>query len=219
MSNKPFIDIHTHKINNNFDIESIYIPKLNTFNQHSSKFCLGLHPWEVDNYSIEDVLYKIEDYLSDINFWALGEIGLDKLKPNFSKQLEYFDKQLQFAIDNRVQRIVIHNVKADQEVFHGLKKSNFKGHIIFHDWNSNSKITNQFLKYFNAYFSFGDKLFKPQTTSFKNFEEIDLTRVFLETDDQENHDIYEVYEKAAQLRGLPLSSLQSFIRANLLKIS
>ena len=110
-------------------------------------------------------------------------------------------------------------MKADQEVFHGLKNSKFKGHIIFHDWNSNFETTNQFLKYFDAYFSFGAKLFNPQTTAFKNFEEIDLAKIFLETDDQENYDIYAVYEQATQLKKLSLTDLQSTLRANLLKIS
>jgi len=56
-------------------------------------------------------------------------------------------------------------------------------------------------------------LFSETSKAFKGFPSIPSQRIFLETDDTE-HSIYEVYEKAAKLRGADIAELKKQMQMN-----
>ncbi len=83
---------------------------------------LGLHPYFVADHSSED-LAVLDALLTD---WkesvvAVGEIGLDRFRPDFSDQIEVYEEQLSLAGRHHLPAI-IHSVKTHSEVLGGLKR-------------------------------------------------------------------------------------------------
>lgn len=91
--------------------------------QFSSLFpCYGLHPYFVEQHRQQDI-ETLADYASKHDCVAIGECGLD-FRPEQAErkqQLFYFEAQLEIArqLDKPV---VIHAVKATQQVIASLKK-------------------------------------------------------------------------------------------------
>lgn len=89
---------------------------------------LGIHPEEVENYSLSDI-----DYIkNNINkkIIAIGEIGLDFYysKENKDNQIDLFNIQLKLAEDLNLP-VIIHSREATLETVNQLKKYNLKGII------------------------------------------------------------------------------------------
>ncbi len=214
-----YIDIHTHKLSHHNDITTVYDCKLQE-TPPASLFNIGIHPWDVNKYSLKELEKKLKVYNQSNFLFAIGETGLDKLHyQTFNKQKEYFNAQLVLAKKLQITTLIIHCVKAYNEIFEILKKSSFKGQIIFHDFNANINTATQFLKHFDCYFSFGIKLFNHKTKAYKTFTEIDLKNVFLETDDQNKYGIGQIYSKAAQIRSLELEELSAQLSLNFKSIN
>lgn len=79
--------------------------------------CIGIHPWNIHNYTIED-LEKLLEWGVDNNITCLGEVGLDKrfAAETYSKQLEFFDIILKYAKEYGLV-LNLHSAGAWREVF------------------------------------------------------------------------------------------------------
>ncbi len=117
----------------------------------------GLHPWFVKK-DFHSEIAKIERALIAVPDAQVGEIGLDKCKPNFEFQLQAFEEQLRLAgAHNR--RATIHCVRAWNELFEILKKPEFQTvDLHFHRFSGTPEIAQQLLKRRgNVIFSFLEK--------------------------------------------------------------
>ncbi len=143
----------------------------------------GIHPWFVD--SVEPGFEKrLEDLLKTNSEYMVGEIGLDKYKPDMEKQLELFQKQLDLAI--RLQRSVfLHCVGAWDKILHVLKqyKESELPVMVLHDFSANNDILTKLLQYKNIYFSLGKNVVYDR---FCRIEEIPNNRILIETDGDKN---------------------------------
>lgn len=114
----------------------------------------GIHPWFVSN--VQDGFEQcLEQLLLSNSKYMVGEIGLDKYKPNMEKQIDVFIKQLNIAI--RLHRIIfIHCVGAWDKMLHIFKqyKQSELPKIIIHGFNENKNILDSLLQYDNVLFSF-----------------------------------------------------------------
>ena len=82
--------------------------------------CFGVHPWFAD--SVKDGFDKrLENLLTNNSQYMIGEIGLDKYKPNMDIQMQIFEKQFNIAIKHK-RTVVIHCVGAWDKMLHILKK-------------------------------------------------------------------------------------------------
>ena len=82
----------------------------------------GVHPWFVDSVK-KDFDKRLEFLLETNSAYMLGEIGLDKYKPNMEKQQGVFQKQFDIAI--RLSRpVFLHCVGAWDKILHILKQMN-----------------------------------------------------------------------------------------------
>lgn len=214
-----YIDIHTHALTHDPRILEVHVldPRtpLELSLPGSKLYCFGLHPWHVDEVEEDRLFSGLKTCAQSEGFFGLGEIGLDRSKSdNFERQTEIFKKQLEFAQKFRIQRIVVHCVRAYFDVLPELQKLKGKPVIILHDFNANMETVQKFMDSTNAYFSFGAKLFKPETTAAKTFKQIELSRVFLETDDQLDKSIFHIYAQAAKIRGIGEDELKKRIQSN-----
>jgi TatD DNase family protein len=203
-----WIDIHTHKAYKK-DTDVIFIRNAYMYpvvpeNKHY--LCSnGLHPWKINDPFDTN---KFVDLLTRKPVVAIGEIGLDRLKPDFEKQLFLFKKQLQIGQQFKLP-IIVHCVKAYPETIALLKT--YPAPIVFHQYEGNSTITKELLAQDNVYFSFGKQLFRKQIPECLN--QIPLERIFLETDTSPKH-VKACYSQLASLMNIEHEELQLQILKN-----
>jgi TatD DNase family protein len=192
-----WFDFHTHQQNKEHSLFNVVfnnneVPPANQF------FSVGLHPWFELN---DDLFTKLGEYLKDENCLAVGETGLDRVRnENFDKQKNFLAKHFELALKHQ-NPIILHCVKAYQDILEMILENKFSLPIIFHDYNGSVQTTERLLKEENIYFSYGDKLFKEDSKGFQSLPIIPFDRILIETDEIQKT-IEEVGQHLAQVRGL-----------------
>ena len=208
------IDIHTHK-NKNFDTELAIQNVSSHFENSYTKGCysMGLHPWYLSDSVERDYIQLCNGVLSD-NVVAIGEIGLDKIcRVDFNLQINYFQKQIELA--NEVKKpIIIHCVKAFEEVLSILFQSKPDVPVIFHGFNKKLELANRILKA-GHYLSFGKVLLQQEYVDI--FQSIPIDKFFLETDNADRS-IKEIYDIASSIKGIHISDLEKAMSINANKV-
>ena len=105
---------------------------------------IGIHPEEVENYSLEDIKY-IKNNIDNAKIVAIGEIGLDYhySKDNKEKQKELFAKQLMIAEENKLP-VIVHSREATEDTINILKKYQVKG--VIHSFSGSLEVAKLFIK-------------------------------------------------------------------------
>jgi len=203
-----YINIHTHfkPKQNEVAVRNAYL-KLNAeqISQLPYPVSVGLHPWFLKNYTLNQCTDLLMDVVNLSNVIAIGEIGLDRaIDIPLSTQIQYFDAQLNIA--RAVKKpVIIHAVKSYSDLMPFLKKT--KVPFIFHGFTGNIQQAKEMLKY-NAYLSFGKSLLDDKIREV--FAQIPNDRFLLETDSS-NIEINSIYELAAQAKGIALDELKSMV--------
>ena len=205
------IDIHTHHINS--------IGHFNIYNVTNSLEILagtnyvsaGIHPWYINSPSLPDKFQALEQLASDVRVLFIGECGLDKVcTTNFELQIKAFKHQIDLA--NRIKKpLIIHCVRAHNEVIRLLTEANNIMPVVFHGFNKNKQIADMILRH-GYFLSFGADLNKDHVSSM--FAELPLDRIFLESDNDET-DIGIRYKRAAELLHIAPEQLETQIALNL----
>lgn len=103
---------------------------------HSGVFyCLGIHPWYIDEHSLAD-LELLRGQLGKANEQCVGvgECGLDRLRGSLHQQMPWFETQVRIAAEYQ-QTLVIHSVKAHDEVVAVLKAAKWTGKALIHGFS------------------------------------------------------------------------------------
>lgn len=193
-----FIDIHTHR-------EST-IASLSIINRHTGFAAVhdgvpcsaGIHPWYIEHEKLNAQLEELAEYAGTSNVLAIGECGLDKLTDtDWDMQVRAFEAQVQLA--NKLKKpLIIHCVKAYEEVLAVLRQQQVTVPVIFHGFNKNTQLAERLVDA-GYYLSFGAALFKEDSNAAKAIIAIPHDRFFLETDDAPV-EIDEMYTAAASLQ-------------------
>ena len=171
-------------------------------------FSFGIHPWEIELW--EEKINEMSQVLSEENCLAVGEIGLDKLKgPNLVRQMTIFKQQIQLAEQHKLP-VILHCVKAWNELKNLKRELKPKQPWIFHGF-SKAALTKEVLNE-GIYISLGQAILT--SLSLQNaLINIPLDRLFLETDDA-SCTIEEIYHKISELKNIPLSELEKQLEEN-----
>ena len=174
----------------------------------NSFFSYGIHPWYANG--IEDNFLIFEQEVKKKNCLAIGEIGLDKMKgPKMQFQIDSFTKQIEIS-EKLELPVIIHCVKAWNELYLIYNKIQPKQTWIFHGF-SKVGILKDVLKT-NLMISIGKSIF----TNIQLQEAIYLIpneKLLVETDDVEI-DILEIYEKVSEIKKISLQELEQIIEEN-----
>ncbi|MCL1066607.1 TatD family hydrolase [Shewanella olleyana] len=147
-------------------------------------FALGIHPWYLPQ-NIEDSLTLLEQKISEqqgyTHFVALGECGLDKLKPNFTMQLELLSGQLKLANQFNLP-VILHAVKCHQELCDLLAKHpNPKGGVI-HGFYGGPELAQRYIN-LGYKLGIGGLVMNPDAKKLrKTITELDIKYFLIETD-------------------------------------
>ena len=200
-----FLNAHTHHFSHQSDVLDLYNQFPKAINDDAKLFSVGIHPAYIKTSSIEEELAVIRENLSNKNCLAIGEIGLDKLcETDFELQIDVFERQLQLASEYRFP-VIIHSVRAYQEILHIRKKLKLTIPFIFHGFNKNEQILNQIIAQ-NCYASFGKNLLYNKNLQII-FAKLSANQFFLENDASEIS-IKEIYTIAAEIRNSTIEELQ-----------
>jgi TatD DNase family protein len=205
-----FINTHTHA--------QLYDARIEVVNlgigsaEKPNYYSYGLHPWHIDETSCYDKLEQLENVVNEKRCVAIGECGLDKLSGvRLDLQKAVFVAQVKIA--NRVKKpLIIHCVKAYNELINILNHNNNEVPVIIHGFNNNENIARVMVDN-DYYFSFGKALLGYESNAARALITVGRRHFFLETDDADISIKY-IYKKASELLGIGEEILQAQLQHN-----
>jgi TatD DNase family protein len=199
-----YIDAHTHHKSQGSNHYSLIV----------GVHALGIHPWELTGpFDRESFDKKWEILIADKKFFAIGECGLDRMREGIASiedQSYVLLVHLRHAEEKKMP-VILHSVRAISDYLGIFKKVKFTQNRLFHDFCGNAQEVQELLKY-PSFFSFGHRLIKNE----KAIKLVPIDRLLLETDDQTEVGIEEIYQKAAVILEISLEKLQKQIQNNFL---
>ncbi len=207
-------NIHTHQITTEdptrvsiLDVEPLdFDVAKSTYN--NQYFSCGIHPWYSEDSEVR--FQHLSRIASDPKVVAIGETGLDKINgPSMEVQISLFKLHIELSEELK-KPLIIHAVKAWEELYHIRKELSPTQNWIIHGFRGNPQITQQMVKA-GFMFSIGERF---NTESLKYIPKESL---FLETDESEI-DIKEVYQQVADAMNLDFESLVAQIAQNVHRV-
>lgn len=209
----PLIDLHTHRVPTDDAILAIVNMPLETPCPEDGLFSYGIHPWDVNVEFVgsENAFSLLEKRLKIPSVIALGEVGLDKMHPDFSLQQSIFERQI--ALSEHCQKpLIIHNVRSDNEIIASFKRHKPTQPWILHGYNGALQDAQRLIK-LGLYLSLGDAILHPQRKISRALKGLPLEHLFFETDTSETP-IAEIYQHASSLLKMSSEDLKKQIFAN-----
>lgn len=214
-TDKHFIDIHTHSVTNPDCISVLNVfagaalPQELTVNVF---FSVGIHPWYMDNW--ENKIESLQAAASHTRIIAIGECGFDKNVDQSLDLQEYVFKSHIMVSESLRKPIIVHCVKAYDELIRLRKTMSPTMPWIIHGFNKSPELGMQCIEH-GFILSFGKALFNhPGSISLLNI--IPEDKFFLETEDS-NLDISMVYERCAEIRNTNSDQISQVVRVNFSK--
>lgn len=206
-----FQDIHRHTLYPVSGSQTI-VNLTDNYNRrdHSGWYSVGMHPWYLKEENAEREFAELKSCLPDKQVLAVGECGLDKVcMTDFLLQQKWLERQLILAQQWK-KPVIIHCVKAYEEVFSLLKKNLVTVPVIFHGFNKKAALAQRIVG--EGYFiSFGKFLLDDRSKEIIRI--IPPDRLFFETDMAEIN-IKTIYDQAAKALKMDLSLLCKQITQN-----
>ena len=210
-----FINLHTHTFSNLSDVMEVVNQYPWEFDASIPSYSIGIHPWYIDENRLETDLETIKQKLQLDKCLALGECGLDKrIEIPLELQISVFKQQLELVKETQ-KPIVLHCVAAYDEVIAIKKEMKMENPMIIHGFSKNEKVAQSLLKN-GFYLSFGKYLLRNPDLE-KVFTFAPENQILLETDTIEES-IYQVYEKAAAIKGISVEEMKAIVFTNFSKI-
>lgn len=212
----PYFDVHTHCRPRHSEVVCVrnayhFLPSISAPNIYYS---MGVHPWMLSKYYHQSVISKLKELAKHPKVVAIGEIGLDKLKPNLGLQEAAFLVQTEIAKAAELP-LILHCVKAYETLLPQLK--NFPHAAVMHNFYTSKEMCLAYLKLPNTYFSLGKSFFLANGLNQAFAKEIPLERIFVESD-QSNIDMGARYLQLANFYGIEPKDLQAQINDNALRV-
>lgn len=176
----------------------------------SSYFSVGIHPWELSETNADEQWRLLKRLVRREQVIALGEAGLDKLAmASMELQMKFFKKQVELSERHRLP-MVIHCVKAMEELLEIRRQMRPFQPWIWHGFRGKPAMAMQLIRQ-GFYLSFGE-LYNDESMMI-----VPADRLFLETDNAEVG-IGVLLGRAAKIRGVSPSWLRAEIQQNIQKV-
>ena len=189
----------------------------------------GIHPDQTDFTTEEDIV-KLEDFIKQNKVYAIGEIGLDYHYEPYDKEKQkwLFISQLELAKKYHLP-VVIHSRDANQETYDILKQYHKDLKILMHCYSGSKELMEQYVK-LGVYISLGGPItFKNSVTPKEVCRYVPLDKFLIETDSpymapvpmrgkrNESSFVKYVLEEASLLKGINVSELERITEENTIK--
>lgn len=207
----PYIDIHTHQITNPENTFQVFNYIIEQDEIDSTQICsAGIHPWYIHD-DLEKQYFILTETVKLSNVIAIGECGLDKVcNTAWSQQVKAFEQQIHLA--NEINKpLIIHCVRAFEEVIQTLKHHKNQVPVLFHGLNKKFTLIQSLLNQ-GYYISLGEFILNGKHDEV--IKNIALSKFFLETDNKST-DIVEIYSYFCRVRNIPIEQLQEQLIQNM----
>lgn len=214
---RKFINVHTHHAPDEGELGIRNWKLGDAFLEDSNHYySVGIHPWFINKEAWREELKELELISKKNSILAIGEAGLDKLiSTPMSLQQEVFEAMI--LLSESVQKpLIIHCVRAFEEVLSIHKRMNPSQRWILHGFNRNVHLATPFIER-NFIFSFGQDLLKMESPSQEVLRKLSVADFFLESDDQ-MIPMPVLYAKAAEIRAVETEVLKESLFDNFKKI-
>ncbi|MGI6571915.1 MAG: TatD family hydrolase [Fermentimonas sp.] len=212
-----FYDVHTHQIlleeNDDpyhsciFDVYPLEFEVAKDSHRRHAFSC-GIHPWYSEG--SETQMAYLTEIASNPRIVAIGETGLDRLKgPSFSVQIPLF-KQHVILAEKLGKPLIIHCVKAWEELIHVCRELKPSQPSIIHGYRGRPELTNRLVNE-GFLFSIGDHL------NVDSLPLIPMDRLFCETDEGDMS-IRDVYLQVSQVLNMELEEFAEAVAANVRRV-
>ena len=205
-----FFNIHTHvSVHPESEILSLAPEELSTDNR-SFYASVGIHPWTLTEENADIQWKALCESIKDKRIVAIGECGLDKLKgPSMELQTAVFKQEAALAEDSSLP-LIIHCVKAFNELIQLKKEISPRQSWIIHGFRGKLPLALDCIRH-GFYLSIGSHF---QENTLKT---IPLDHLFIETDESEES-IGSIYQRVAETKGISQQELLEAINKNVREV-
>jgi len=175
-------------------------------------YSVGFHPYNIGKVNEAETLEKVRQAVDHPRVLAVGEVGLDKsLDTNLEEQLRIFEKQVELAESDGLP-VVLHVVRAFNEMLGFMKANQPVVPMIIHGYNGSPQMVEELVKA-GFLISFGEAITREHSKIVEAVQKVPVEKMFLETDEGDM-DIREIYQFAAELKGISEDHLRVQIFEN-----
>ena len=205
-----FFNIHTHvSVHPESEILSFAPEELSTDNR-SFYASVGIHPWTLTEENADIQWEALRESIKNKRIIAIGECGLDKLKgPSMELQTAVFKQEAALAESSSLP-LIIHCVKAFNELIQLKKAISPRQPWIIHGFRGKLPLALDCIRH-GFYLSIGSHF---QENALKV---IPLERLFIETDESEES-IESIYQRIAEIKGISQQELLEAINQNVREV-
>ncbi len=204
-------DFHTHYRGGLPSPRAVYSFSLHELGEipRGVYYTIGLHPWDSDRADAEALIEeRLANTLAHPDCLALGEVGLDRLKPDMPRQEELLMRQLKIA--GQVGKpAVFHCVRAWSELLRCVQAAGFHGKCAVHGFCTGKRGVLERLLSAGYYLSI-----PPRITPL--IGDIPLELLLAETDDT-GEDIGVHYQRLGERLGLGRKEVEEAVVRNMRK--
>ena len=209
-----FLNIHTHKASQlpgTVSIQSLSLTDDIFLAMPKSKaISIGLHPWYAKFENLDIQMKYLTVLAAQENVKLIGECGLDKLRgDSLPNQLNILKRQVELA-EKLNKPLILHCVKAFDELIALKKELKIKVPMIIHGFNKNEELGLQLINQ-GFWLSFGIAVLNENSSLLNLIQKTD--HFFLETDDSEAS-IEEIYQAVAAIKKCRITELKARIFAD-----
>ena len=205
-----FFNIHTHSLVHPESEILAQSPDLFPSDKLPVYTSIGIHPWFLTEENAESQWKALQKQVSHPSVLAIGEGGLDKLKgPDMELQVKILKQQVALSEEKSLP-LIIHCVKAFNELIQLKKELRPHQPWIIHGFRGKEALAIDCIRH-GFYLSYGEHF---QENALKATPQ---EKLFIETDESEIP-VQEIYQSIALVHGIGLQEQMESVKKNVKEV-
>ena len=205
-----FFNIHTHSLVHPESEILAQSPDLFPSDKLPVYTSIGIHPWFLTEENAESQWKALQKQVSHPSVLAIGEGGLDKLKgPDMELQVKILKQQVALSEEKSLP-LIIHCVKAFNELIQLKKELRPHQPWIIHGFRGKEALAIDCIRH-GFYLSYGEHFQE------KALKATPQEKLFIETDESEIP-VQEIYQSIALVHGIGLQELMESVKKNVKEV-
>ena len=212
---KRYINIHGHRQASSIEewvMMNLMAKDFPPEDIENGYYSVGFHPYNVGKANEQETLDRVRKAVEHPRVLAIGEIGLDKsIEAPMEEQLRIFEKQVKIA-ESAGLPVMLHVVRSFNEMVGYMKAQQPVVPMIIHGYNGSAEMADELVKA-GFLISFGEAISREHSKIIEALQRVPVEKMFLETDEGDM-DIRELYQFAAEVKGISVDHLRVQIFEN-----
>ena len=212
---KRYINIHGHRQASSIEewvMMNLMAKDFPPEDIENGYYSVGFHPYNVGKVNEQETLDRVRKAVEHPRVLAIGEIGLDKsIEAPMKDQVRIFEKQVKIA-ESAGLPVMLHVVRSFNEMVGIMKAQQPVVPMIIHGYNGSAEMADELVKA-GFLISFGEAISREHSKIIEALQRVPVEKMFLETDEGDM-DIRELYQFAAEVKGISVDHLRVQIFEN-----